>query len=136
MLTLCTSGSASSVGALSKPGVRPRAEASFDSDMLEPQSSARWRAAELRSNCLKEKLMVTGEGVSGGWSINVDAAVPLTLGLDLDFSTSGPGSWSFGFSGGSVGGMELGDGATKTFPISQGSAKGDAKVTLTAKESE
>lgn len=156
----------------------------------------------------KENLFATGEGMAGGWSINMDASVPFTLGPNLDFSATGPGTWTFGFSGGagvvsctapttkypftlnvsgkvkSIDGMDthfqlsdssgatikskltcsgpggisvsaplqgpasgsmtantglqsfdmpLTDGATKTFPVAHGSAKGTARVTLTAK---
>lgn len=159
---------------------------------------------------LKESALATGEGIAGGWTINLEASVPFSLGENLDFSAEGPGSWSFGFDGSAGGGviqcrapvgkypfslsvsgkvtnvdgmaahfnlkdssnaqikgkltctglggismsaplqgpasgsmtsgtplqsfdMPLTDGATKTFPITQGSAKGSAKVTLTAK---
>ena len=49
----------------------------------------------------KETLLATGEGMSGGWSINIEASVPFSLGPNLDFSAKGQGTWSFGFSGGS-----------------------------------
>lgn len=159
----------------------------------------------------KENLLATGEGFSGGWSIDASATVPFSLGPNLDFDAQGQGSWSFGFQGGSgvvhctaptdknpftlnvkgkvqsretmsthfdltdsaqgnvnskltcsgpgglsmsaplkgpAGGsalkgtpaqsfdMPLRDGQSKSFPITQGSAKGTAKVTLKAKRPE